>query len=155
MRVMRDIIVLPVLVALLVPAFSSGQRGYPPGRRPEATAAPTATPWPTVMPPVMFRARLKSLTKKKIVVESDAGGTATVRRTKKTKFFQDEKEIKPTDIPVGSSVALDLLRDPDYQFSVISLTVIGPPPDLPAKHLKSRAEKPKAAPQSAASPTQK
>ena len=62
--------------------------------------------------------------KKEIIIDLDAEQESlTLRRSGKTKFFKDDKEIKAADIPVGTHVTLDATRDGDQKLSALKVMV--------------------------------
>ncbi len=65
-------------------------------------------------PAATFRGNLRALTKKELridVVDAEEQ-SLTFRVSKKTRFLKDGKEIKRTDVPIGTIVAVDATRDP-------------------------------------------
>jgi len=114
---MRNILVWTALLMALTVAVLPGQYSR---RRSVATA----TPGPYNGPAVSFNGTVKSLTKKEISIDLDsAQESLTLRRSGKTKFFKDDKEIKAADIPVGTHVTLDATRDGDQKLSALKVMV--------------------------------
>jgi len=133
----RTVIVVPVLLALLLPALSPAQGGYS-RRRPSAA---TATAGPYTGPAVTFHGTMKALTKKELIMELDAAEhtegqtdeqSLTFRVSRKTKFLKNDQEIKPSDIPVGAHLTLDATRDGDLKLSALNV-MVGPPAVQPPK----------------------
>src|ERR1700677_862811 len=123
---MRNILVWTALWVAMTAAVLPGQ--YLPGQcgRRRATAA-TATAGPYNGPAVSFNGTVKSLTKKEIIIDLDSEEESlTLRRSGKTKFFKDDKEIKAADIPVGTHVTLDATRDGDQKLSALKVMVAPP-----------------------------
>jgi hypothetical protein len=115
------------LAALLTPALIFGQYGY--GGRRVPYGPNGANPGVNGVPAVTFQGHVKVLTKKELIIDADSKEQALVFRvTRKTHFFKDSKEIKLADIPVGTLVAVDALRDPDTQFSALGVVVNPPKP---------------------------
>ena len=138
---MRSTIIPLALLAFVVAAFASGQSGYPRGRR-AGPASKTMSPEPYSGPPVTLQGTLNSLTSKEIVIEVEAKHSIALRRSKKTKFFQNDKEIEPSNIPTGASLMLDATRDADSKLEAMKVTVVRLPPGLPPKRLKTRPAPP-------------
>src|ERR1700722_4814351 len=103
-------------------------------------AAATATAGPYNGPAVSFSGTVKSLSKKEIIIDMDSEQSLTLRRSGKTKFFKDDKEIKAADIPVGTHVTLDATRDGDQKLSALKVMVApAAPPGTPATAAKAAA----------------
>ena len=58
-----------------------------------------------------FKGKLRAIDKKAIVIESTDDQVVSFHRSKKTRFLADEKEVKPQDIPLGSTVTVDASKD--------------------------------------------
>jgi hypothetical protein len=115
---------LTVIAALLLtPALVFSQGVY--GRR--TTRGGSAG---TVdAPPPTFTGKLKAITKKDIVVEVEGEAQSlTFHLSRKTRFMKAGKEIKLDDLEVGKTVAVDAKRDPDLQFSALTVVVDPPKP---------------------------
>ena len=65
--------------------------------------------------------KLKSLNKKSIVVLSDDDKLMTLRRSSKTKFYRDGKEIEPFEIDIESVVTVDVSEDTDLKFLALAV----------------------------------
>jgi hypothetical protein len=114
---MRNILVWTVLLVAMTAAILPGQYSR---RRSVATA----TAGPYTGPAVSFNGTVKSLTKKEIIIDLDSEQESlTLRRSGKTKFFKDDKEIKAADVPVGTHVTLDATRDGDQKLSALKVMV--------------------------------
>ncbi|MDQ6705505.1 MAG: hypothetical protein M3Z85_06020 [Acidobacteriota bacterium] len=102
-----------ILIAVLMPAILSGQYGYPRARRsgPNQTKSTGAYGGPAVT----FRGKLKELTKREIVIETDEDQALAIGRYRKTKFIKDNREIKAADIPIGAALTVDVTKDPDLK----------------------------------------
>jgi hypothetical protein len=130
---MRHIAILPVLLALLLPALLPAQGGYSRRRGP---ASATANSGPYSGPAVTFNGTLKALSKKELIVDLDSTEpdaerqSLTFRFSKKTKFLKDDQPIKPSDIEVGTHITLDATRDGDLKLSALNVMVA--PPGKPA-----------------------
>jgi hypothetical protein len=115
------------IAALLTPALVFSQGNY--GRRVPYGPYGTTNPGVNGVPAVTFQGHLKVLTKKELIIDADSKEQALVFRvTRKTHFFKDGKETKLSDIPVGTLVAVDAMRDPDQQFSALTVVVDPPKP---------------------------
>jgi hypothetical protein len=125
---MRYIAILPVLLALLLPARSPAQ--YYPRRR--GPVAATANSGPYTGPAVTFNGTVKVLTKKQVIVDLDPADpgadpqSLTFRLSKKTKFLKNDQPIKPSDIEAGTHISLDATRDGDMKFSALNIMVAPP-----------------------------
>ena len=114
---MRNVLVWTALLVAMTAAVLLGQYSR---RRSVATA--TAGPYNG--PAVSFNGTVKSLTMKEIIIDLDSEEESlTLRRSGKTKFFKDDKEIKAADIPVGTHVTLDATRDGDQKLSALKVMV--------------------------------
>jgi hypothetical protein len=114
---MRNILVWTALLVAMTAAVLPGQYSR---RRSVATA--TAAPYNG--PAVSFNGTVKALTKKEIIIDLDSEDESlTLRRSGKTKFFKDDKEIKAADIRVGTHVTLDATRDGDQKLSALKVMV--------------------------------
>jgi hypothetical protein len=132
---MRNILVGAALLVLMTAAVLPGQYSR---RRTVATA--TAGPYNG--PAVTFNGTVKALTKKQIIIDLDAEQESlTLRRSGKTKFFKDDKEIKADDIPVGTHVTLDATRDGDQKLSALKV-MVAPVGTVPAAAPAAAAKTP-------------
>ena len=129
-----------IAVALLSPALIFSQGVY--GRR---TRGPLTNPGGYDGPAVTFRGNLKAISKKELRIDADSEQQSlTFRITRKTHFFKAGKEIKLSDVTVGTLVAVDAVRDPDQQFSALNVTVNPPPkPETPAPETPAPEPAPK------------
>jgi hypothetical protein len=118
---MRNIIVVFALLAVVFPAALPGQY-----TRRVRTGTSTANAGPYAGPAATLHGTLKSLTKKEIIIDVDPDQSLTVRLTKKTRFQKDGQPIKPSDIAIGTTVALDAKQDPDLKLSALLVTIAPP-----------------------------
>lgn len=129
---MRYVILFPALLALLLPGLSPAQ--YASRRRGPASA--TANSGPYNGPAVTFHGTVKALTKKELVVDLDKKEptedqqSLTFRLSKKTKFLQNDQEIKPTGIAVGAHITVDATREGDLKLAALNV-IAGPPAAKP------------------------
>jgi hypothetical protein len=113
---MRNILVGTALLVAMMAVL--------PGQYSRRRSVATATAGPYNGPAVSFNGTVKSLTKKEIIIDLDSEEESlTLRRSGKTKFFKDDKEIKAADIPVGTHVTLDATRDGDQKLSALKVMV--------------------------------
>ncbi len=133
---MRYIAMFPVLLALLLPARLPAQYS-----RRRGPASATSNSGPYNGPAVTFNGTVKALTKKELTVDldpTDPGAerqSLTFRLSKKTKFLKDDQPVKPSDIEVGTHIALDATRDGDLKLSALNVMVapLGKPAGKPAE----------------------
>lgn len=74
-----------------------------------------------------MRGILKRITSKQIIMTVEGDETANILRTRKTKFLQKGKEIKPEQIQEGSLLSIDVGKDPDLNPIAINVMVDAPP----------------------------
>jgi hypothetical protein len=124
--------ILSLALALLVPAVSMGQSGYPGGQsgnpraRRSTTKANPSAPDASLNP--TFEGTLKLLNNKEIVIQLQSDQLLSIRRNHKTKFVENEKEIKPSDIAQGTPLAIDVKEDIDLKPIALKVVVNPPPP---------------------------
>ena len=121
---MRATAVLAVLFLFLYPRFLAGQGGVltQRGRRIGSAGSTIAAP-PMKGVVISVRGKLKELTKKTIMIQGDDNQIMTVRRSSKTKFLSNDKEIKPFEIDLDSTVAIDVTEDNDLKLMAITVRV--------------------------------
>ena len=107
---MRTCIVLALLAATLC-----AQR-----RSPQNKISDLETPVAT------FQGKLKSLTKKEIVLDVGEDQSITFHISGKTKFLKGGKPVKPSAIPPGAAVTVEGKRDLMGNVDAVSVTL---PPD--------------------------
>lgn len=113
---------IPRLLAwvLLLALCISASAQY--GRRRATSPGTTGIPGAATNVEGTFRGVLKQLDKKQIVIENDDAQAVVIRRSKKTKFFDGGKEIKPTDIDLNSKVTIEATQDVDLKPTAVSVT---------------------------------
>lgn len=74
-----------------------------------------------------FHGILKHVTKQEIVIQSNEDQTVSIRRSGKTKFFKDGREIKPSEIARETPVSIDAIEDIDWKPLAIGVTVDSQP----------------------------
>ena len=121
--------ILAALLALLVPALSLAQYGYPNTRMPHTRGArPTANTGAYGGPAVTFHGKLKQITNKEVVIVSDEDQEIVLRRTHKTRFLKGDKEIKPAELHEGAALTIDVTKDPDMKPMALNVFVDPPKP---------------------------
>lgn len=70
-----------------------------------------------------FHGTLKELTKKEIALQTAEDQTVVIRRSRKTKFFKDGKEIKAANIALDTAVSVDAIEDIDLKPIAVTVTV--------------------------------
>ena len=73
--------------------------------------------------------KLKQITSKEIVFQNEDDQSVSVRRTRKTKFIKDGKEIKPSNIDQDTAVSIDVVQDIDLKPLAVAVTVDSPKKD--------------------------
>jgi hypothetical protein len=85
-----------------------------------------------------FHGTLKQLSNKEIVIQNDDDQTVVIRRSKKTKFLLDEKEIKASAIAMNTLVTVEASEDVDLKPIAVSLSI-----DIPKLDKDQPEAKPK------------
>src|SRR5271165_3081367 len=67
-----------------------------------------------------FRGTLKFLSSKEIIIETSEDQTVSIRRSRKTKFYKDGKEVKATDLTLNEPVSVDAAEDNDLKPTAVS-----------------------------------
>jgi len=114
---------LLLLLGIVLPVMLSAQgiyrtrRGIVPG-----------TPIPGAYKGVAgsFHGKLKELTKKEIMIETDDDQTVSIRRSGKTKFLKGNSKIKATDIDLETLVTVDASEDADLKLTAVDVIVDTP-----------------------------
>ena len=119
--------IFTLVVAIVLPALASSQSGYPRTRRSKAKPEPPSNALPTPT----FEGILKMMTHKEIVIQLQSEQTLSIRRDRKTKFVEKEKEIKPESIAVGTPLTIDVKEDLDLKPLAVKVVVNPPPPKTP------------------------
>lgn len=103
------------LVCLFSLVLLGQRRGRPAYTAPQATAIKGLV--------VTFHGVLKKLTKKEMLLESDENQLLTIRCSRKTKFNDQDGEIKPSDIDLESRISVDASEDVDLKLMAINVKV--------------------------------
>src|SRR5579864_616176 len=98
--------IFAMALAVLIPAALLSQTPYPRSRRSGSKVNPA--PPSGGVPNPTFEGRLKMLTNKEIMIQLQSEQTLSIRRDHKTKFVENDKEIKPDKIEVGTPLAIDV-----------------------------------------------
>ena len=123
---MRKCVILALFVAALCAQVPTvGRRGRTAPRQ-QNRVSDLETPVAT------FHGKLKSLTKKEVVLELGEDKSIAFHISHKTKFLKDAKPIKPAAIPAGAPVTIDGKRDLLGNVDAVTVTVdTGPQPNPP------------------------
>lgn len=112
---------LAVILAVLFAIGAYGKSGYPRSRRNASSKETPSGAYKGLAG--TFHGTLKDVNAKEIVIESDEHQTVSIRRSRKTKFFKDDREIKPADIPANTPVSIDAAEEMDLKPTAITVTV--------------------------------
>jgi hypothetical protein len=115
-------------LAVLLPAATLGQSGYPYPRTRRSGPKVNAAPPSGGVPNPTFEGTLKMLTHKEIVIQLQSEQTLSIRRDRKTKFVENDKEIKPESIAVGTPLAVDVKEDLDLKPMAVRVVANPAPP---------------------------
>jgi hypothetical protein len=117
------------LLLAVVPGLAFAQYGYP--RRTRSTAGPNNGVPSGITPLVTMRGALRMIDKKKIAIDASEDQILTFKRSKKTRFLNGAKEIKPDDFPDGAAVVIEASRAMNGDYDAVNV-FLGEPP-TPAK----------------------
>jgi hypothetical protein len=109
---------LGLLAAIVLSAGLHAQYGR--SRRGSVDSIPPAARTDVI---VVFKGALKQMKKKEILIEGDDDQLVTIRRNKATKFFDNDKEIKATDIDLETPVAIEAHEDTDLKMLAVTVKV--------------------------------
>ncbi|HXN45141.1 MAG TPA: DUF5666 domain-containing protein [Bryobacteraceae bacterium] len=76
-----------------------------------------------------------------LVVEVPDGRVLTFKRTDKTQFLRDDKEIKPTELKVGDRVTVEATEDQEGYMTAVKVTLDPNPPPEESAAAPAPAEK--------------
>ncbi len=123
-----------LLVAVQVPLFSQvGGSGlpWPHHKRDESKNAITHR----------STGKLTKVDEQSLVVEVPDGRVLTFKRTETTKFFRDDKEIKPAELKPGDRVTVESTEDNEGFLTAVKVSLVpAPPPEAPAESASPPAE---------------
>src|SRR5580658_1802339 len=130
MKILRVLL----LLGIVLPAILLGQGAYPYSRtRPVAPGTPVPPAYKDVAG--SFHGKLKELSSKEIMIETEDNQTVSIRRSRKTKFLKGKQSIKPTDIDLETPITIDASEDADLKLTAVNV-IVDPPPknsDTPSK----------------------
>jgi hypothetical protein len=126
--------ILALALTMVLPAVLLSQYGSPRSRRSGGAKANPA-PSPGNVPNPTFEGTLKMLNNKEIMLQLQSDQIVSIRRDRKTKFFENGKEIKPSDIDLGTPLAVDVKEDLDLK--PIAVKVMVKPSEAPKPLEKS------------------
>jgi hypothetical protein len=73
-----------------------------------------------------FHGKLKDLSDKEIMIETDENQIVSIRRSRKTKFMKDGKMIKASGIDIEAPVTIDASEDTDLKLTAVNVIVDQP-----------------------------
>ena len=114
------------LLLVILPGLMFGQYGYP--RRTRRTAGPNNGVPNGITPVVTMRGALRLIDKKKITIDASEDQILTFKRSKKTRFLNGAKEIKPDDFPDGAAVVIEASRAMNGDYDAVNVFLGEPPP---------------------------
>jgi hypothetical protein len=94
-------------------------------RRPIIPSTPND---PTNQLTVTFYGKLRDISKSNLTIETEDQAAMEIGRSHKTKFMKAGKEVKPESIPVGTPVAVDVMKDPNLKPLAMLVIVDAVPP---------------------------
>jgi len=127
---MRRRIQAAVLLLSAFPLLVNAQRG----RRGPTNAIITAPPLTGVV--ISFHGALKELSKKTILLQTDDNQLVTLRRTSKTRFLNQEQQIKADDIDLDDKVTIDATEGNDLKLLATVVHLDPAPPKKPAELIR-------------------
>jgi hypothetical protein len=126
MRTTASLLLLQVLIAPAFgqsrgPAQQSKQRSSSSSAKDRSKAPAKAAE--TETPLVTMRGTLKTIDKKEIVLETAEEQVLPLRRAKKIKFLKDSKEIPEREFQAGTSVMVEVRREPTGELSAVNVSL--------------------------------
>ena len=109
-------------MAAVLPALLLAQY-YPRTRRGVAPGTPNPSAYNVAG---SFHGKLKELTGKEIMIETEDNQIVSIHRSRKTKFLKGTQTIKPSDIDLETPVTVDASEEVDLTLTAISVTVDTP-----------------------------
>ncbi|MDP8980315.1 MAG: hypothetical protein M3O35_06970 [Acidobacteriota bacterium] len=110
------------VVLVLASALSGQMRGQRKASPKSVETGPYKIPSPT------FRGTLKTMDNSEIVLQMEGDQTVSIRRTRKTKFLQDGKDVKASGIALGTALEVDVTEGPDLKPVALKVVVKAAPP---------------------------
>ena len=117
----RLLALLLVALTLLFPTMAPAQGGYARRRSVGPTSPGTLEVVKNVN--VTFHGKLKDIDKKKLMIETEEGHSVSIRLSGKTRFFQDDKQIKRSDIDLDAPITVDAREESDLSILASKVTV--------------------------------
>ena len=109
-----------MLLIILSLSLSQAQTGYPRVRRGIAPNAPNPQAYNVAG---SFHGKLKELSNKEIMIETDDNQIVSIHRSRKTKFMKGTQAIKASDIDLETIVTVNASEDVDLTLTALSVTV--------------------------------
>lgn len=66
---------------------------------------------------------LKQVSKSTILIQTDDDRIMTIRRSRKTKFLAEGKEVKPNEVDLETAVSIEMTEDSDAKFTASTVKV--------------------------------
>jgi hypothetical protein len=120
---MLKLVRIVVLLGVILPALLLAQGGYYPRTRRVAPGTPNPGAYNVAG---SFHGKLKELSGKEIMIETDDNQIVSIHRSRKTKFLKGTQSIKPSDIDIETLVTVDASEDVDLSLTARSVTVDTP-----------------------------
>jgi hypothetical protein len=128
---MFKLVRVAILLGAVLPGMLPAQGGYyPRSRRGLAPGTPNPGAYNVTG---SFHGKLKELSGKEVMIETDEGQTVSIHRSRKTKFLKGTQSIKPSDIDLESMVTVDASEEVDLSLTAVSVTV-----DMPKKSAENK-----------------
>jgi len=129
---MPKIFKIALLMGITLPAILSAQGVYPYGYGRTRRVGPGTPNLPAYKDVAgSFHGKLKELTSKEIMIETDDEQTVSIRRSRKTKFMKGTQSIKASDIDIETLVTVDASEDQDLKLTAVDV-IVDPPPKASA-----------------------
>ena len=109
---------MAVGLLLLCPLLGDAQRG-----RRGAPAGSTVNAPPLKGVVTSFHGKLKQVTKKTLLLQTDDDHLMAIRRSRETKFLEGDKVIKASDLVLESAVTIDATEDTDLKLLAVAVKV--------------------------------
>jgi hypothetical protein len=119
---MLRLVRIVALLAAVLPALLLAQY-YPRTRRGAAPGTPNPSAYNVAG---SFHGKLKELTGKEIMIETDDSQIVSIHRSRKTKFLKGAQSIKASDIDIETPVTVEASEDVDLTLTAVSVTVDTP-----------------------------
>jgi len=120
---LRPTTFVAVSLIILSQPILQAQTGYPRSRRGIAPNAPNPQSYNVAG---SFHGKLKELSGKEIMIETDDNQIVSIHRSRKTKFLKGTQAIKPSNIDLETMVTVDAREDVDLSLTALSVSVDQP-----------------------------